>query len=68
VVVSVVHLVLKTVTKALARAGCKSLQDAAAVQVMKDLGGYREIIENCIQCKNINSNLGTRRARLASSL
>ena len=45
---SVVHLVLKTITKALVRAGCRSVQDAGVVQVMKDLGGYSEIIEACI--------------------
>ena len=37
---SVVHLALKTVTQALARAGCRLLADADAVQVMRGLGGY----------------------------
>jgi PD-(D/E)XK nuclease superfamily len=46
---SVVHLVLKTITEALVRAGCRSVQDAGAVQVLRDLGGYSEIIEACIQ-------------------
>ena len=46
---SVVHLVLKTVTRALARCGCKSLEDLEAVQVMRRLGGYTKVIEDCIQ-------------------
>ena len=46
---SVVHLVLKTVTKAMAHSNCTSLQDAGAVQVMRELGGYSKIIENCIE-------------------
>src|SRR5882724_3317719 len=46
---SVVHLALETVTKALARAGCRSVQDADAVQVMRGLGGYTKLISDCIQ-------------------
>jgi hypothetical protein len=46
---SVVHLALKVVTKALARAGCRSLEDTNALQVMRDLGGYTKVIDDCIQ-------------------
>jgi len=46
---SVVHLALKTVTKALARSGCLSVEDASAVQVMRELGGYTKLIDDCIQ-------------------
>ena len=46
---SVVHLALETVTKALARAGSNSLEDTDAVQVMRGLGGYTKVMNNCVQ-------------------
>jgi hypothetical protein len=46
---SVIHLTLQTITKALARAGCDSLQHEDAVQVMRSLGGYTKVINNCIE-------------------
>ncbi len=45
---SVIHLVLETVTKALTRAGCASVRDSGAVQVMKELGGYTKLVNDCI--------------------
>jgi PD-(D/E)XK nuclease superfamily len=45
---SVVHSAIRTVTRALARAGCSSLEDANAVAVMRGLGGYTKVINNCV--------------------
>ena len=45
---SVVHLALEVITGALARAGCPSLEDPAALQVMRDLGGYTKVVDDCI--------------------
>lgn len=45
---TVVHLVIETITKALANAGCLSVQDPTALQVMKDLGGYTKVVNDCI--------------------
>lgn len=46
---SVVHLALETVTKALVRGGCTSVEDAGAVLVMRGLGGYTKLINDCVQ-------------------
>jgi hypothetical protein len=46
---SVVHLALATLTKALVRGGCTSVEDAGAVQVMRELGGYSKLINDCVQ-------------------
>jgi hypothetical protein len=46
---SVVHLALKTLTKTLVRSGCTSVEDVGAVQVMRALGGYSKLIDDCIQ-------------------
>jgi hypothetical protein len=46
---TVVHLTLERITKALVDAGCGSVQDALAPQVMRTLGGYTNIIGDCIQ-------------------
>lgn len=45
---TVVHLALELITRALIRAGCPSLQDPAALRVMKDLGGYTKVVNECI--------------------
>lgn len=45
----IVHLALKRITEALAGVGCVSLMDASAIAVLKDLGGYTKIINECIQ-------------------
>jgi hypothetical protein len=42
-------LALQTITKAFAQAGCKSLNDTNAVEVMRGLGGYTKVINDCIQ-------------------
>jgi CRISPR/Cas system-associated exonuclease Cas4 (RecB family) len=46
---TVVHLALETVTKELIHAGCSSVDEASAIQVMRKLGGYTKIIEHCIE-------------------
>ena len=45
---SVVHLVLETLTRELVRAGCRSVRDETATQVMRELGGYTKVVHNCI--------------------
>ena len=45
---TVVHLALETITDALIEAGCESLQDPAAVRVMKQLGGYTKLVNQCV--------------------
>lgn len=45
---TVVHLVLETITRALVHAACFSVQDTKAPQVMKTLGGYTKVIQDCI--------------------
>lgn len=46
---TVVHLALERITRALVDAGCGSVQNPAAVQVMRTLGGYTKIVGDCIQ-------------------
>lgn len=45
---TVVHFALEAITKGLVRAGCSSVQDPTAFQVMKDLGGYTKVVNDCI--------------------
>ena len=45
---SVVHSVLETVTRELARAGCPSVRDASAVAVLQRLGGLSNIVAHTI--------------------
>ena len=45
---TVVHLALKVITSALVRAGCPSLRDPIVLQVMRDLGGYTKVVNDCI--------------------
>jgi len=45
---TVVHLALETITTALVRARCPSVDDAAAPQVLKALGGYTKVVHICI--------------------
>jgi len=45
---TVVHLVLETITMEFVRAGCPSVQNATAPQVMKSLGGYTRVVDGCI--------------------
>lgn len=45
---TVVHLALEVITRALIKAGCPSRQDPAALRVMKELGGYTKVVNDCI--------------------
>lgn len=45
---SVIHLALDTIVIELVRAGCLSLQDVRAAQVMRNLGGYTSLVNVCI--------------------
>lgn len=46
---SIVHLALELVTRGLVRSECASVKDAAAVYVLKELGGYTHILNGCIE-------------------
>jgi hypothetical protein len=46
---SVVHLALETITKQLTLAGVPSLSDPSAPQVLKILGGYTRVVEDCVE-------------------
>jgi hypothetical protein len=46
---SVVHLALEIITKQLARAGVPSLSDPSAPQVLRGLGGYTRVVEECVE-------------------
>lgn len=46
---SVVHLALEIITKQLAHANVLSLSDPSAPQVLKDLGGYTRVVEDCVE-------------------
>jgi hypothetical protein len=45
---TVVHLALEVITRALTKAGGPSLEDPAAFGVMKSLGGYTTVVNDCI--------------------
>ncbi len=46
---SVVHLALEIITKQLTRAGVPSLSDPSAPQVLRELGGYTRVVEECVE-------------------
>jgi hypothetical protein len=46
---SVVHLALEIITKQLTRAGVSSLSDPSAPQVLRGLGGYTRVVEECVE-------------------
>jgi hypothetical protein len=45
---SVVHLALELITKQLTGAGVHSLNDPSATQVLRELGGYTRVVEDCV--------------------
>lgn len=55
---SVVHLALEIITKQLTRAGVPSLSDPSAPQVLRALGGYTRVVEECVEriLKRYNDN------------
>jgi len=46
---SVVHLALELLTKQLTGAGVPSLNDPSATQVLRELGGYTRVVEDCVE-------------------
>lgn len=46
----VVHLALEIITKELTRARVPSLTDPSAPQVLRALGGYTRLLEDCVEC------------------
>jgi len=46
---SVVHLALEIITKRLTHAGAPSQDHPLATQVLKDLGGYTNVVQGCVE-------------------
>jgi len=46
---NVVHLALEVIAKQLVSAGVPSLGDALATQVLRELGGYTRVVEDCVE-------------------
>jgi CRISPR/Cas system-associated exonuclease Cas4 (RecB family) len=46
---SVVHLALETITKRLVQLGCPSVEDPSATLILKELGGYTQLVHACIK-------------------
>lgn len=46
---SVVHLALETITKQFARLGVTSLTDTSATQALRELGGYTQVVAECVE-------------------
>lgn len=46
---TVVHLALEIITRQLARAEVPSLEDPLAMAVLKELGGYTRVVEECVE-------------------
>jgi len=46
---SVIHLALEIITKQLTRSGVPSLSDPSAPQVLRELGGYTRVVEECVE-------------------
>lgn len=46
---SVVHLALDVITKQLTWAGVRSVNDPSATQVLRELGGYTRVVEECVE-------------------
>ncbi|MGB5231493.1 MAG: PD-(D/E)XK nuclease family protein [Desulfoprunum sp.] len=46
---SVVHLALEIITKQFTLAGVPSMNDPSAPQVLRELGGYTHVVEECVE-------------------
>lgn len=46
---SVIHMALEIITKQFTRAGVPSLSDPSATQVLRELGGYTRVVEDCVE-------------------
>lgn len=65
---SVVHLVLEAITTELARAGCPTIKDPLAVEIMRRLGGYTKVIHDCIDRVVTRLEQNPRASRIADTL
>lgn len=45
---TVVHLALAVISRALVRAGCPSIDHPTVIRVLKDLGGFTQVVNDCI--------------------
>lgn len=67
---SIVHLALEIISRQLARAGISNIADPVATKVLKELGGYTRIVEDCVERilsryrENPRTRLVIERARL----
>lgn len=61
---TVVHLTLEAITKGLVRAGCPSVQDPVTLQVMRDLGGYTKVVNDCIDRVHVRLASSPRASRI----
>lgn len=62
---TVVHLALEKIARALVDAGCGSVQEPAAVETMKALGGYTKVLESCVQVVQARTASNPRAARVS---
>lgn len=46
---SIVHSALEIITRQLTRAGVPSMGDPSAPQVLRELGGYTQVVEECVE-------------------
>lgn len=65
---SVVHLVLEAITTELARAGCPTIKDPMAVEIMRRLGGYTKVVHDCIDRVVERLEQNPRASRIAETL
>ena len=65
---SVVHLALETIIRELIRARCPSVKDPTAVSVMRGLGGYTRVVDDCIETVISRLRVNPRAQRRLESL
>jgi len=65
---TVVHLALERITSAFVEAECKSSADAAAVQVMRALGGYTNVLNDCIEVVQTRVESNPRASRIGDQV
>jgi len=65
---TVVHLAIERITRAFVEAGCSSSAEPAAVQVMRALGGYTGILNDCIQVVHTRVLSNPRASRIGDQI
>src|SRR5262245_12306568 len=45
---TILHLAIETIVKGLVQSGCSSVHDPAAALLMKELGGYTNLLNKCL--------------------